>query len=44
MLKGKLHMRSWFKKIGIGAFIFFLVKGLIWLAVIFLGVDLLESC
>lgn len=37
-------MKSWIKRIGIGAFIFFLVKGLLWLAVIFLGVDLLAGC
>ena len=28
---------AWIKGIGIGAFIFFLVKGLIWIAVFYFG-------
>lgn len=39
-----LIMKTWLKKMGIGAFLFFLIKGLLWLAVIFLGIDLLEGC
>jgi hypothetical protein len=37
-------MKSWLRRIGIGAFLFFLFKGLAWLAIIFLGIDLLEGC
>ncbi len=37
-------MKSWLKRIGIGAFLFFLLKGLAWLAIIWFGVDLLEGC
>jgi len=27
--------KNWLKKMGVGAFIFFLVKGLVWLAIFF---------
>ena len=27
--------KGWFKKLGIAGFLFFLIKGLVWLAVIF---------
>jgi hypothetical protein len=37
-------MKSWLRRIGIGAYLFFLFKGLAWLAIIFLGIDLLEGC
>ncbi len=37
-------MKSWLKRIGIGAFLFFLLKGLAWLAIIWFGEDLLEGC
>lgn len=33
--------RQWIKNVGIGAFLFFLIKGLIWLAVFFFAA---KSC
>jgi len=30
-------LRKWFKRIGVAGFMFFLIKGLIWLAVFYFG-------
>jgi hypothetical protein len=37
-------LKSWFKKVGILGIIFFTVKGLVWLAVIYFGADILNGC
>lgn len=38
-------MIAWLKRLGLLGFLFFLIKGLVWLAVIFFGGSkLLESC
>ncbi len=31
----KKHWKTWFQRFGVAGFLFFLVKGLVWLAVIF---------
>jgi hypothetical protein len=36
-------VRRWFKKIGIAGFLFFLIKGIVWL-IIFYGAATLVSC
>lgn len=33
------RMTAWLKRIGVAGFLFFLIKGLVWLAVIFWGVS-----
>ena len=33
--KGDNKFRFWFKRLGVVGFLFFLIKGLIWLAIIF---------
>jgi hypothetical protein len=35
-------IKSWLKKIGIAGFLFFLIKGLIWLAVFYGLIDLIK--
>ncbi len=40
----KEKLNSWLKKVGIGGLIFFTVKGLLWLVVLYFGADSLESC
>jgi len=35
-------MKNWFKRIGLAGFLFFLIKGLIWLAVFYGVLDLVE--
>ncbi len=40
--KPKKHL--WLKRFGLGAFLFFLIKGLAWLALIWFGVDFLKGC
>jgi hypothetical protein len=35
-------VNTWLKRIGWAGFLFFLIKGLIWLAVIYCGVELLD--
>jgi hypothetical protein len=40
----KPRMKSWIKRLGVGAFLFFLIKGLAWLALIWLGFDILAGC
>ncbi|MBC7556096.1 MAG: hypothetical protein H7195_03960 [Chryseobacterium sp.] len=37
-------LKSWFKKVGIAGLIFFTAKGLLWLAVIYFGADILNGC
>ena len=37
-------LKLWLKRIGIAGFLFFLLKGLAWLAVIWLGIDVLGGC
>lgn len=37
-------IKSWFKKLGIAGVIFFTLKGLVWLAVIYFGADALNGC
>lgn len=37
-------LKSWFKKAGIVGVIFFTLKGLAWLAVIYFGADFLNGC
>ncbi len=32
-LARKERMMKWFKRVGIGGFLFFLIKGLVWLAI-----------
>jgi len=41
MKEGKTKM--WFKRIGVAGFFFFLIKGLIWLAVIFGAAEWLKK-
>jgi hypothetical protein len=41
MKEGKTKM--WFKRIGVAGFLFFLIKGLIWLAVIFGAAEWLKK-
>lgn len=39
------NAKAWLKRIGIAGFLFFLIKGLIWLAVFFFaGSKIFESC
>jgi hypothetical protein len=33
-------MKSWFLKLGLAGFLFFFVKGLLWIAVLWFGVTL----
>jgi|GEM_PF-422836 hypothetical protein len=40
---GGSKVKSWFKKIGVAGFLFFLIKGIIWLLVFF-GLFELASC
>jgi len=44
MSNPKKDQHTWLKRIGWAGFLFFLVKGLIWLAVFFAGGSLLGSC
>ncbi len=37
-------LKSWFKKVGIAGVIFFTVKGLVWLAIIYFGADFINGC
>ena len=37
-------LKFWFKKVGIAGLIFFTIKGLLWLAVIYFGADFLNRC
>ncbi len=37
-------LKSWFKKVGILGVIFFTLKGLLWLVVIYFGADFLNGC
>ena len=41
--EGKGGIAKWFKRLGWGAFFFFLIKGLVWLA-IFFGLGKLIGC
>ncbi len=35
---------QWVKRLGVAGFVFFTIKGLVWLAVIWLGIDFLKGC
>ena len=37
--RGRDRMTAWLKRIGLAGFLFFLIKGLVWLGVIFFGVS-----
>ena len=37
-------IKTWFKNAGIAGVIFFTLKGLVWLAVIYFGADALNGC
>ena len=37
--KGRSKFRLWMKRVGVIGFIFFLVKGLIWLAIFIFGIE-----
>ncbi len=37
-------LKFWFKKVGIAGVIFFTVKGLVWLAIIYFGADFINGC
>ncbi len=39
----KSKMRLWLERMGIGAFLFFFIKGLVWLAIIFGGFKFLQK-
>lgn len=41
--EGHQKLKAFFKKMGIGAFLFFFIKGLVWIAV-FLGLGKLIGC
>lgn len=34
------RMKTWFKKLGLLGFLFFLIKGLVWLALFWLGFEI----
>ncbi|WKS94700.1 hypothetical protein [Riemerella columbina] len=36
--------KLWFKRVGWAGLAFFTIKGLIWLVVLYFGVDALEGC
>lgn len=38
------NLKSWVKKLGLAGVLFFTAKGLVWLAVIYFGADLLNGC
>ncbi|MFT4779767.1 MAG: hypothetical protein ACJAU0_001175 [Flavobacteriales bacterium] len=38
------NSNSWWKKLGVGAFLFFLIKGLIWIAIAVMTYLGFESC
>jgi len=40
------QLQRWLKRFGVGAFLFFLIKGLLWLLVLFGGAQLIgfEGC
>lgn len=45
MEENQVDKKKWLKRFGIAGFLFFLIKGLIWLAVFFFaGSHLFESC
>jgi hypothetical protein len=37
--KSPSRLKTWLKRLGIGGFLFFLIKGLVWLGVFFLAKD-----
>lgn len=40
----KQKMFAWFKRIGVAGFLFFLVKGLVWLAIFFGAAEFIAGC
>ncbi len=40
----KDSVKKWFKRVGLAGFLFFLVKGLVWLAIFFGAGSFLASC
>lgn len=38
----KEKVKTWLKRIGIAGFLFFLIKGIIWLIVLYYGASLLK--
>jgi hypothetical protein len=43
--ESRKNLKNWLKRFGIAGFLFFLVKGLVWLAVFFFaGSKMFESC
>ncbi len=43
--KKKKSMTAWLKRLGIAGFLFFLVKGLVWIALFFFtGNEIFKSC
>ncbi len=41
----KKNFKTWLKRLGVAGFIFFLVKGLVWLAIFFFaGSRIFDSC
>ena len=44
MNKEQNNIKSWLKRIGIAGFLFFLVKGLAWLAFFYFGASWFKGC
>lgn len=40
----KEKIKLWFKKLGIAGFLFFFIKGLVWLLIFYGGFEFLNSC
>ena len=40
----KNGLKKWFKRLGLAGFLFFLIKGLVWLAILLGAGSLLASC
>jgi hypothetical protein len=39
----KRHFRQWLKRLGVAGFLFFLVKGLIWLVIFYFGTEFITK-
>jgi hypothetical protein len=41
--KGRSNFKRWMKRLGVAGFIFFLLKGLVWIAVFAFGAEAIKS-
>jgi hypothetical protein len=41
--KGRSRFKLWMKRVGVAGFVFFLVKGLVWIAIFFFGAEAIKN-